>query len=309
MNGLPPRTIWYLEYITPDLVQASSVQQVIYEGDTPYQHVQVLETGPFGRTLVLDGKTQSSEADEWAYHEALVQPVMTAHANPRRVLVAGGGEGATIREVLRHTSVEDVVMVDLDRDVVELCKAHLPNHHQGAFNDPRVTLLHEDALAYLEASTVPFDVVIIDVPDPLEGGPAYLLYTVEFYELVRSRLAPGGLMVSQSGPTGPTNVHEVFSSIAQTMQRVFDHTSGYQVNVPSFGMMWGFIACGSADAPNVAEVDPAEVDARLRDRLSSPLKLYDGAAHRGLFGLPKYVRDAIAAETRIITEDNPLYAI
>ena len=74
MNGLPPRTIWYLEYITPDLVQASSVQQVIYEGDTPYQHVQVLETGPFGRTLVLDGKTQSSEADEWAYHEALVQP-------------------------------------------------------------------------------------------------------------------------------------------------------------------------------------------------------------------------------------------
>ena len=238
MNGLPPRTIWYLEYITPDLVQASSVQQVIYEGDTPYQHVQVLETGPFGRTLVLDGKTQSSEADEWAYHEALVQPVMTAHANPRRILVAGGGEGATIREVLRHTSVEDVVMVDLDRDVVELCKAHLPNHHQGAFNDPRVTLLHEDALAYLEASTVPFDIVIIDVPDPLEGGPAYLLYTVEFYELVRSRLAPGGLMVAQSGPTGPTNVHEVFSSIAQTMQRVFDHTSGYQVNVPSFGMMW-----------------------------------------------------------------------
>ena len=156
-------------------------------------------------------------------------------------------------------------MVDLDRDVVELCKAHLPNHHQGAFNDPRVTLLHEDALAYLEASTVPFDVVIIDVPDPLEGGPAYLLYTVEFYELVRSRLAPGGLMVSQSGPTGPTNVHEVFSSIAQTMQRVFDHTSGYQVNVPSFGMMWGFIACGSADAPNVAEIDPAEIDARLRD--------------------------------------------
>ena len=128
---------------------------------------------------------------------------MTAHANPRRILVAGGGEGATIREVLRHTSAEDVVMVDLDRDVVDLCKAHLPNHHQGAFNDPRVTLLHEDALAYLEASTVPFDIVIIDVPDPLEGGPAYLLYTVEFYELVRSRLAPGGLMVAQSGAHRP----------------------------------------------------------------------------------------------------------
>ena len=83
MNSLPPRTIWYLEYITPDLVQASSVQQVIYEGDTLYQHVQVLETGPFGRTLVLDGKTQSSEADEWAYHEALVQPVIDRPHQPQ----------------------------------------------------------------------------------------------------------------------------------------------------------------------------------------------------------------------------------
>ena len=309
MNGLPVRTVWYLEHITPELVQASGVRQVIYEGDTPYQHVQLIETGPFGRMLVLDGKTQSSEADEWAYHEALVQPVMTAHANPKRVMVAGGGEGATVREVLRHEGVEEVVMVDLDREVVDLCKEHLPNHHQGSFDDPRVTLLHEDALAYLEQRGEPFDVVVIDVPDPLEGGPAYLLYTVEFYELVRSRLGPGGLMVAQSGPTGPTNVHEVFTAISQTMRQVFDHASGHQVNVPSFGTMWGFIACGGADAPVVADMEPGEVDARLASRLSSSLRFYDGVAHRGMFALPKYIRQAVAAETRTITIDNPLYAI
>ena len=94
-------------------------------------------------------------------------------------------------------------MVDLDREVVDLCKEHLPNHHQGSFDDPRVTLLHEDALAYLDQRGEPFDVVIIDVPDPLEGGPAYLLYTVEFYELVRSRLEPGGLMGRSVRPDGP----------------------------------------------------------------------------------------------------------
>jgi len=309
MTRLPTRTIWYLEYITPELVQAAAVLQSIYEGDTPYQHVQVLETGPFGRMLVLDGKTQSSEVDEWVYHEALVQPVMTAHANPKRVMVAGGGEGATIREVLRHKSVEEVVMVDLDREVVELCKAHLPNHHQGAFEDPRVKLLHEDALAFLEGQNEPFDVVIIDVPDPLEGGPAYLLYTVEFYELVRRRLGPGGLMVAQSGPTGPTNVHEVFTSISQTMQRVFPHASGCRVNVPSFGTMWGFIACGSDDAPNVAGMEPREIDARLKDRIDSTLRFYDGVAHQGMFSLPKYIREAVEAERRIITRDNPLYAV
>ena len=288
MNGLSPRTLWYLEHLTPDLVQASSVQQVIYEGDTPYQHVQVLETGSFGRMLVLDGKTQSSEADEWVYHEALVQPVMLAHANPRRVMVAGGGEGATLREVLRHGSVEEVVMVDLDKAVVDLCKEHLPDHHGGSFDDPRVTLLHEDALAYLEQRETPFDIIIIDVPDPLEGGPAYLLFTVEFYELVRARLAPGGLMVAQSGPTGPTNVREVFTAIAQTMQRVFDHASGYHAHIPSFGMTWGFIACGGTDAPNVGAMSEAEVDARIHDRIASPLRFYDGTAHPGVFGLPKY---------------------
>ena len=309
MEGLPARTLWHLEQITPDLVQAAGVVRVFHQGDTPWQRVQVIETAPFGRMLVLDGKTQSAEADEWAYHEALVHPVMTAHPNPARVMVAGGGEGATIREVLRHSHVREVVMVDLDRQVVDLCKQHLPNHHRGSFDDPRVTLLHDDALAYLEQRETPFDVIIIDVPDPLEGGPAYLLYTLEFYALVRSRLAPGGLMVAQSGPTSPTNFHEVFTAIWNTMRQAFDHASGCQVNVPSFGSMWGFIACGGADAPVVADLPPHEIDARLAERLSSPLRFYDGLAHRGMFSLPKYIRDAVASDTRTITRDNPLYAV
>ena len=308
MQSLPTQTIWYLEHITPELVQGAAVRRVLYDGQTPYQKVQIIETGPFGRSLVLDGKTQSSESDEWVYHEGLVQPVMIAHASPRRVFIAGGGEGATAREVLRHRSVTGVVMVDLDREVVELCKEHLPNHHQGSFDDSRLTLRHEDAVAYLRNTDERFDVMIIDVPDPLEGGPAYLLYTREFYRLAASRLAPGGLIVTQAGPCGPINVTEVFTAIHQTMREELSNVAPYRVYMPSFGTMWGFIAAGLPDSPSVGGMSSGEIDDRIASRLTSTLVYYDGVAHQGVFGLPKYVRLAIDGETRTITDDDPLYA-
>ncbi len=309
MDRLPSGKTWHIEAVTNELLMALALRGVLFEGDTPYQHVEVLDTVPFGRALVLDGRTQSTEADEWVYHEGLVQPVMIAHADPRRVFIAGGGEGATAREVLRHRSVTEVVMVDLDRQVVELCREHLPQHHRGAFDDPRLTLLHEDALAYLRNAAEPFDVMVIDVPDPLEGGPAYLLYTQEFYRLVRSRLRPGGLVVVQAGPAGPTNVTEVFTAIARTMGTTFDRTHASRVFVPSFATMWGFVAGGLEGSPDVTGSAAEEIDRRIAARLTSALAYYDGTAHRGLFALPKYVREALAAETRVITEADPLYAV
>ena len=308
MDMLPGHTTWYLEYITPELVQAASLHRIIYSGRTQYQQVSVLETGPFGRSLVLDGKTQSSEADEFVYHEGLVQPAMVAHAQPQRVFIAGGGEGATAREVLRHRSVQQVVMVDLDAEVVALCREHLPNHHAGAFDDTRLTLLHEDALAYLENAQDQFDVVIIDVPDPLEGGPAYLLYTQEFYGLVASRMSPGGLMVVQAGAAGPTNHTEVFTAIHRTMGTVFAQTFPYRVYIPSFGTEWGFIVGAGPEAPPVAGMPAEEIDRRLDERLAAGLRFYDGIAHQGLFALPKYLRGAFETEERLITKDSPLYA-
>lgn len=309
MDSLPSDIRWYYEQITPELFMAEGVHRVIYSGQTAYQKVEVLETGPWGRSLVLDGRTQSSEADEWVYHEALVQPVMVAHPNPRRVFIAGGGEGATAREVLRHRSVIECVMVDLDEEVVKLCKEHLTGHHRGAFDDPRLTLLHEDALAYLERETEPFDVVIIDVPDPLESGPAYLLFTQEFYRLVGSRLAPGGLMVAQAGPAGPTNVDETLTAIHHTVASVYQAAQPYRIYMPSFGTAWGFVAGVPAGSQDVAAMSAAEIDARLAARVEGDSRYYDGIAHLGIFSLPKYAREALASEQRLITRDKPLYAV
>ena len=205
MDGLSPRTIWYLEHLTPDLVQASSVRQVIYEGDTPYQHVQVLETALSAGCSCWTARHSRRSPTSGCITRRSFSPSCSRTRTPRRVMVAGGGEGATIREVLRHGTVEEVVMVDLDKAVVDLCREHLPEHHQGAFDDPRVTLLHEDALAYLEQRETPFDVIIIDVPDPLEGGPAYLLFTVEV-------LRTGAVAARAGRPDGravrPNGAHE-----------------------------------------------------------------------------------------------------
>ena len=191
---------WATEAVTPDLHQLTRIRHVVYTGHTKYQQVEIFDTETFGRVLRLDGKTQSSQSDEYVYHEALVHPVMLHHPAPRRVFIGGGGEGATLREVLRHRSVESVVMVDLDEEVVNLCKEHLPTWHQGAFDDPRVELRHEDALAYLENAEQPFDVMILDLVDPMEAGPAYRLYTQEFYHMAMDRLTEHGALVVQSGP-------------------------------------------------------------------------------------------------------------
>jgi spermidine synthase len=302
---IKPGERWHFEYITPVLVQGERVDRVIVEGRSAYQHYLIHDTALFGRTLVLDDKTQSTALDEFVYHEALVQPAMIAHENPRSVFIAGGGEGATAREALAHKSVERVVMVDIDREVVDLCKQHLPDHHRGAFDDPRLELVFEDAFAYLKAETGKFDIAIIDVPDPLEEGPAYLLFTAEFYRLLAQRMNPGGLLVAQSGPTGAAFVEQCFSAVSKTMALVFDATYGSEAFVPAFGTTWGFMVASLG--PNPVALSAAEIDARIAERVTGALRFYDGETHTGMFALPKYLRAAMADEDRIITADTPLY--
>ncbi len=303
----PPEGDWHYELITPGLLQTEQRLRVFYRGQTEYQHVEVMDGATFGRTLVLDGKTQSTEVDEFAYHEALVHPSMIAHPNPKSVFVAGGGEGATIREVMSHRSVEQVVMVDIDKQVVEFCREYLPNHHQGSFDDPRLELHHMDALEFLEDTSLRFDVVIIDVPDPLEAGPAYLLFTQEFYSLLKERLRPGGLMVAQSGPTGPAFYEQCFSAVANTVGSVFSGVYLSEAFVPSFGTTWGFVIGSTGPDPTSLSVE--ETDSRISDRIDGELRFLDGITLRGMTSVPKYLRKAVDAEEKIITRDNPIFVV
>ncbi len=295
---------WFYDRVSRNLIQLHSIEAVLYTGQTRFQSVEIIRTGGFGTCLVLDGKIQSSEVDEFVYHEALVQPAMITHPGPESVFIAGGGEGATLREVLSHGTVKRAVMVDIDAEVVELCQKFLPGYSRGAFADKRTELYHVDAREYLAHSRDIFDIIIIDLPDLIEEGPAYRLYTREFYQLVQGRLGDDSLMVVQSGSASWTELLN-FTSVYHTLQSVFDAVYPYQVDVPAFGGPWGF--CLASHHLNPLELAPAEVNRRLAVRKLSGLKFYDGLTHQGLFSLPKHLREEIARSGRLITDQEPLY--
>ena len=296
-------TEWIQEYITSNLYQMMAIKGRVFSTKTAFQEVEVVDSLQHGRCLLLDGKTQSAEADEFIYHEGLVHPAMVTHPNPVSVFIAGGGEGATLREALAHNTVKRAVMVDLDSEVVEVCVRYLPNHHRGAFDDPRTELHHRDAREYLETTQDTYDVIIIDLPDPQEAGPASLLYTQNFYRLLSQRLNPQGVMAVQSEPCMVGNL-EAFSAINNTLRSVFPHVYPYHIMVPSFASDWGFNLASLG--PNPLALDVQEVDRRLADRGCALLRFYDGVTHNGLFALPKHVRTTLENEQRIITEDDPL---
>ena len=301
----PDKHRCFSDDISPDLTVLHSIKERIYSGRTKFQSVDIINTGSFGVCLVLDGKIQSSEADEFVYHEALVHPAMLAHPRPERVFIAGGGEGATLREVLAHKTVKKAVMVDIDEEVVELCRRFLPSWHRKAFDDPRAELHFADARQYLEESSDEFDVIIIDLVDPLEQGPARLLYTREFYQIVRQRLGHAGIMSVQAEPSEWKNLDN-FTAIANTLRNVFSIARPYQVHVPSFFGLWGFVSASQSLDPS--ELTPEEIDARISTRISKRLESYDGLTHQAMFTIPKHIRRKLAASRKIITDERPISA-
>ena len=295
---------WLRDSINENFVQLHRIEEVLYTGQTRYQSAQIIRSHNFGICLVLDGKIQSSEADEFIYHEALVQPAMITHPGPELVFIAGGGEGATLREVLAHKTVKRAVMVDIDEEVVALSQKYLPNHSQGAFKDRRTELQHVDARDYLAKSNDKFDIIIIDLPDPIEEGPAYLLYTREFYKIVRDSLNDSGMITVQAGSASLTELLNL-TAVYNTLKSVFPIVSPYKTDMPCFGGPWGFCIASLKHDP--AKLSTSEVDSRIASRSLTGLRFYDGLTHQGIFSLPRYIRDTTASQHRLITDKDPLY--
>ena len=295
----------YLWFNEPPLdydIYQFAVKSFLYEGQTEFQRVVILDTFEYGRVLVLDGFAQSTEEDEYIFHEALVQPAMVTHGDPRDVLIIGGGEGATLREVLAHDSVERLVMVDLDRELVEICKEYLPEWHHGKFDDPRVELIFEDGKQYVERCESMFDVIIIDVVDSLdEDTPAAALYTERFYASVRQRLRPGGLLVVQAMELSALNDVEGDSHlmVRNRLMKIFSTVRSYLVFVSSFQSEWAFVV--ASDGPDPALLSREKIEERLsrqgtRERrdLGSTLEFYDADAHIRMFTLSKDLKRFLA---------------
>lgn len=317
-TGINARSpIRYQEHMDNDLYYSVPVTNVQYAGKTEFQDVKILDTKHFGKCLIMDNHMQSAQSDEAIYHESLVHPALLSHPNPKRVFIAGGGEGATLREVLRHGSVETVVMVDLDEPAVDLCRRMLPEWSDGGFSDKRVTLYYEDADAFLKknAGLDKYDVIIMDICDPLDGGPAWKLYSTEFYKRIKEEnLKLNGVMCTQSTSCSLNLVTECFTIINKTLNSVFTHVEPYRVDVPSFGCPWGFHLC--ADTPVLDRTTASDyINTLLSKRLKADgcqdpaeaLTHYDGDCHSHMFNLSKFERRACYEETRLFTLKKPFF--
>ena len=253
------------------------VTERLLETQTKYQRLELYRTEGFGRLLVLDGTVQLVEVGEESYHEPLVHPVMLAHPNPRRVLIIGGGDGGTLREVLRHRSVERAVMVEIDEMVVEVSRLYM-DVERGAFEDPRAELVIGDGVEYLKNTEESFDVIIVDSTDPV--GPAKLLFSEEFYRSAYEKLNERGLYITQAGSVY-LFTNELLDAY-RAMKRVFDRVHYFSFPVIGYASPWSFLAGVKGD------VDFTKVDLERAKGLD--LYYYDPERHETLFQMPRYVR-------------------
>jgi len=279
---------WFIDRTTDYEAHMHAIRRTIVTERTQYQEVGIFDSAVFGKILLLDGDMQSAQHDEFVYHEALVQPAMTLHENPERILILGGGEGATLREVLRHKSVKEVYMVDIDERLIDLCKTHLPEWSQGSFSDPRLKLCYTDATKWIEDTDMEFDVIISDLTEPLPFTPSSGTFSLDYFRLIKSRIAPGGIYAMQAS-RGDLIFMANHSALYRTLVEIFPEVHSYLARIHSFDYIWSFMLASEAVNPRKATIE--EIDSRLEKRLDiTALQFYDGEAHQGIFATPKYFR-------------------
>lgn len=273
------------------------LEEVYVERQTAWQHVMVAETAAYGRALFLDRLIQSAECDEVLYHEPLIHPGLVVHGHAKRVLVAGAGEGASLRELVRHREVERILAVDLDPEVVAISREQLEGWHQGAFDDPRVELRFEDIQTTLAAAAPSsWDVVVLDITDPVEEGPSLDLFTTKFFRSVARVLDDEGLVIMQAGEIDPSDTR-IISTTLSTLRAVFPWVHLLHTFVPSFHCLWGIALAGKRPF----ELVPADLAARIAALPSAALQVYDEHQHHAMLRLPKFLQAQVDAPGRVIT--------
>lgn len=278
----------YLETLHDGYGQSFTIDQVLFESKTGHQHLIIFDNPKFGRVMALDGVIQTTEKDEFIYHEMLTHVPILAHGSAKRVLIIGGGDGGILREVLRHKSIEHATMVEIDKAVVDMCVQYLPAHSAGAFDDPRTRLVISDGRDYVINSQDTFDVIISDSTDPI--GPGEALFTSAFYEGCKKCLNPGGILVTQNGVCF-MQLGEV-TTTAQRLAPYFPDRTFYHAAVPTY--VGGDMTFAWASDNSEVRRHSVEV---IRERFTQSgitTRWYTPEIHVASFALPQYVLTALS---------------
>lgn len=263
--------------------------KLIHKSESEFQCIEVFDHEFFGRTLVLDGCVQTTELDEFHYHEMLVHPVLCSLESPGEVLIIGGGDGGVLRRVMEHP-VSHVVMCELDPEVTAVSNELMPSISAGAFADPRAEVLFKDGYEYVRHCQSRFDAILVDSTDLV--GPAAILGSTDFYSACRNALTPDGYLIAQSG-----SVHfqiESLVSCETNIRGVFGSAQTYTASIPTYpGVLWSFTS-----APvGIADMAVVTIDERLTQR-NIQTRYYSSAVHHAAFVLPAFVEDTLSTGKR-----------
>jgi len=278
---------WFVDQAAADQFHCFGVRQVLVDHHSSFQRIQIIEVESLGKCLIIDGKIQSTEKDEFIYHEALIHPAVLLHPHPEKVLLLGVGEGATIRELLKYENLT-IVAVDIDAEMIEFSRTYLREWHDGAFEDPRVKMFLEDGWDFIQKTEEKFDLIVMDLPEPYPDTPAYRLYTPEFYRLAVEKMNPNALLVTQGETTKPGQ-EEHHYWIKKNLQQVFPSVFTYQTYIPSYDSSWGFLLAGRQSLNPFVTAE--EIDRKIKEKVKGSLKFYDGQTHLSMFYLPRHLRN------------------
>ena len=278
----------FQETLYDSISQCFRIDRMYFERKTEHQHLMIFHNAFLGRVMTLDGIVQTTERDEFIYHEMMAHVPILAHGRVRDVLIIGGGDGAMLREVCKHRDIERIVMVEIDAEVIEMARQYLPNHSAGAFDDPRLELVISDGMDFVRGGEAErFDVIISDSTDPI--GPGEVLFSDDFYGQCRRILKPGGVMATQNGV--PFFQIDEVRQTRERMGRHFADQGFYSAAVPTY--YGGIMAFGwGSDNPELRRVDRETLAARLAAS-GIETRYYTPDIHLASFALPKYLLDAL----------------
>lgn len=278
--------LWFTEKQTQHVGITCTIRQTLHREKTPFQEIDVLDTEQFGRMLVLDGMIQTTIFDEFVYHEMLAHVPLYTHPAPRNVLIIGGGDGGTAREVLRHAEVEKVQLVEIDRRVVDVSRHFLPEL-ACSFDDQKLEVLYEDGVKYLEDKRSIYDVILVDAPEPV--GQAARLFSYEFYKFIFQALKHDGLFVAQT--ESPFYNNDLISCVYRSISSIFPIAKLYLAVVPTYPSgLWSF-TIGSK------KFDPEKVSRRSLSNAEA-YRYYNFDVHEGAFKLPSFVKALLTQEVK-----------
>ena len=277
--------LWYTEKHTEGTGITIKVKETLFSGKSDFQKLTILDTDEYGKVMLLDGLVMLTEKDEFVYHEMISHPALYAHPNPKKVLIIGGGDGGTLREVVRHSTVEKAVLAEIDELVVEASKRFFPTL-ATAFNSPKAEVRITDGIRYVKETTERFDVILIDSTDPI--GPAEGLFNFEFYQNCSKILTEDGIIVTQSETPFISDFAKFIPIVQDHLRRLFPINKLYLANIPTYPTgLW----CFSLGSKKYNPMESFQQQRYLNDNLD--FSYYNDEIHRSAFSLPNFVKKLV----------------